>query len=100
MEKRKSLKIYLSDEERKIIDEYAKRIGYKKSGELVRETVLRLARDESLDFIHDDGSLLSEDPLHVRLRQLLMTRIEPVIDLIIDNRLVITDIIQEEETDE
>lgn len=87
--KRNSLKIYLSDDERREIDAYAKRIGIKKVSNLIREAMLRLARDPSYDFIFDQGSLFRGDPNRIRVRQRLLEGLDQTLDILEDNNLMV-----------
>lgn len=96
-EKRKSLNVYFNADERTQIELLAKRVGYKKCGELIRIAMLKLANDPSLDFIFDDGSLLKQDPRRIKLRSILFANIDKTIDLIEQNHLLIPGIYEDKE---
>ncbi len=95
--KRKGFKIYLSDEERREIDLYAERTGFKKIGDLIRVAILYLARDPSYDFILDKGSLFKEDPERIRIRQEFLACLDRVLDMLENNDLLPPSLSEDEE---
>lgn len=92
--KRKCLNIYLTDNERSNIERCAKRLGYKRSGKMIRDAILILSNNPSLDFLFDPGSLLVEEPWRIEIRQKFLMSLDNVLDLIQSNDLSIPEIDQ------
>ena len=88
--RRNSFKIYLSDDERKEIELYAKRTGFKKVSVLIREAMLRFARNPSYDFIFDQGSLFHEDAKRLFIRQKFLEGLDQTLDILEENNLLDT----------
>ena len=87
--KRDSFKIYLSEDERREIDAYANRVGFKKVSNLIRDAILYLARDPSYDFIFDKGSLFHEDLKRIHIRKKFLEAIDQALDIFEDNNLIV-----------
>lgn len=86
--RRSSFKIYLSDDERREIDAYAKRIGFKKVSNLIRDAMLHLARDPSYDVIFDQGSLFKEEHNRTIIRQKFLEALDHTLDALDNNNLL------------
>lgn len=100
MENRKPIKVYFNTAEREAVENYAKRMGFKKTGELIRIAVLRLASDPSFDFIYEEGSLLDPDPMRTLLRQKLFSSFDSIIDQLMQHGIDIYDGIKLDEVNE
>lgn len=95
--RRNSFKIYLSDDERREIEAYAQRIGFKKVSILIRNAILHLARDPSYDAIFDQGSLFKGDPARIIIRQKFLELLDETLDVLDDNNLLVISATKEED---
>ena len=92
-QKRKAyIRVYLTNGERKEIDDYVKRLGYRTGSSLMRDGILRLARNPEFDCIYDRGQLFQEDIKRILLKKKFLSTVDKVLDVLDDNDLLDEDI--------